>query len=190
MTTKGVTRDIVISLISLYNVQREAIVYDTSDFTSYALQSGLKDTFLRGYASRVYDAYLKYLATGNKIDIDYMCRVNDERLRHIKTAETLPCHKILHSIKTYRELEIYVDKLKVEKEYNCFVNTKEDYFLHINNHLCIYKNSMYLPEYIVLDYTEKSKDIWVPNTKFDEDENSFTIMVGYLMKKFKDLNLK
>lgn len=189
---KSVTHDVLVSLLSLYDSYEDKnrkIIYDTDEFTPYSLVSSLRNPFLIGYSKCVMDSYLQFLATSKKIDVDYMFRVPEDRLKHIKNGDTVPCHIISNIVKTQKELTDYIAKIKNSREYTCITNSDSS-FLHIPNHLCIYKNTIYLPEFVILDYAEKEKGIFFPNVKYDTEESNYTIMVGYLMKKYKELHLK
>lgn len=187
METRSPLYNIVVNLLSFYDTDKDNNTY-TDKFTPYNLLSSIKKPFLSEYGRAITDSYFKFCATQKQVDLDYMFRISNDRLSFIK-SRTSPYHVIMNETKSVSDLEKYLNRLKNNQDYN-FVWDEDEVFLHIHDNLCVYKNALYLPEYLVVDYKETSKDTYVPNIEYDERNNEFNIMVGYLMKKHKELNIK
>lgn len=182
--------DVSIASLSLYDSSKEKIVYDTSDFPTYLLDSTLKDSFLKQYHQLIFPSYLQYLVDLKPTDIDIMYEVSQERRTHIENIRNGPYFNLL-KIKTNAELQNFINRLKAERiQYYHNVDTKtKDDILHVFNQFAVYNGSLYMPENVVLHYTEKQKGVYYPLVDYSEDEKKYTIYVGYLMKKVKSLNL-
>lgn len=182
--------DISVSSISLYDISKEKIVYDTNSFPTYLLDSSLKDSFLKQYIQSVFINWLKYTVDTKPVDLDFVYEISQDRKIHIENIRNGPHYNLL-KVKNTHDLENYIVKLQQERilyYYNKDLKNKEE-VLHIFNQFTVYNNNLYMPENIFLDYVEKDKGMYYPAVDYAEDEKKYTIYIGYLMKKVKSLNL-